>query len=657
MRVAYTFGVDPLQQYLVERSGGRMQALPVAWDARPREDGGQRWIDLQPDEYINHDDPLHWERLAYNWNSQCAYCHSTMLEKGYDEAKDHFDTTWSAIDVGCEACHGPASRHVSIQDGEAAAPGGASGFDVSFESWNPDAWQREEGARIASRVVGRTDDAQTNVCAPCHSRRSQIVDAPAIGAPFLDAHRPRLLDPALYFADGQIQDEVYVWGSFLQSRMYQAGVRCNDCHDPHSLGLRREGNALCAGCHDRATYDVAAHHGHAEESDGASCVVCHMPERVYMQVDGRRDHSFTIPRPDRGVSLGVPNACETCHSDHDADWATAQIESWREEGAVRPPHWSDHLVSGAGARSDPLRWLEIALESSYAPLVRANAWTRYSQEAQESPPTELLRERLAEGTDLERLALIDVARRLAPDLRASLLRPLLEDQRLAIRAYAAEALVDVPAESWRPADRAVLARALGEYRSAQEANAERPESQVSLGLLSVHYGELDAARAAYERAIELAPYFVPAFANLADLERMQGREAESVAALQRAVELAPEEPMVRYALGLALHRMGESEKGLVHLARAAEIAPDAPRLVLGWALALDAAGRRPEAIAVLAEAIDGGATHADLQYALVTLLRDQGKMKQAQARAEEWLRRQPGDPRAAALLQEFKTAR
>ena len=312
--VAYTFGVDPLQQYLVVRSNGRLQALPVAWDTRPREIGGQRWFDLQPDEPIPHEDPLHWERLAYNWNSQCAACHSTKLAKGYDQEIDRFDTQWSAIDVGCEACHGPGSRHVSIQDGKADAASGVSGFDISFEPWNPDAWQRENGARIASRVADRSHDAQLDVCAPCHSRRNQIVDSPAVGAAFLDGYRPRLLDPGLYFEDGQIRDEVYVWGSFLQSRMHLAGVRCNDCHDSHSLGLRRQGNTLCAGCHDQAAYDAKAHHGHTSGSEGASCVACHMPERVYMQIDARRDHSFPIPRPDRSASLNAPNACEGCHT-------------------------------------------------------------------------------------------------------------------------------------------------------------------------------------------------------------------------------------------------------------------------------------------------------------------------------------------------------
>jgi len=382
-----------------------------------------------------------------------------------------------------------------------------------------------------------------------------------------------------------------------------------------------------------------------------------MPERIYMQVDGRRDHSFPIPRPDRSVVLGVPNACGSCHPDRGDDWATAQIDSWREAGTSRPTDWSDHLVSGTEVRSDSRRWLEIALDSSNTALVRANAWARYADEAEESPPVEILRERLRDGTSLERLALIDVARRLAPEIRTPLLRPLLEDERLVIRAYAAEALVDSPAELWRPADRAVLARALREYRATQEANAERPEAQVSLGLLSVQYGELDAARIAYQRAIKSAPYFVPAYANLADLERMQGRSAESVAALRRAVELAPDDARIHFALGLALHRAGELEEGLSQLARAARAAPDAPRLVLGWALALDAAGRRSEAISVLADAIDRGVMNGDLQHALVTLLRDQGELERARARADVWLRSQPGDPRAAAILRELQAAR
>lgn len=659
LRVDYTFGVEPLQQYLVARRDGRLQALPVAWDARPREIGGQRWFDLHPEERIPRDDPLHWERLAYNWNSQCAACHSTQFAKRYDEENDRFESRSAEIDVGCEACHGPGSRHVSIHVGEMGAPGEGNGFEVSFETWNPDAWQRESGARIASRVARRSRDTQLEVCAPCHSRRTQIVDTPDVGAAFLEGHRPRLLDPGLYFDDGQIRDEVYVWGSFLQSRMVLAGVRCNDCHDPHSLELRRDGNALCAGCHDRAAYDVKAHHGHIEGTEPADCVSCHMPERIYMQIDGRRDHSFPIPNPERSRILDAPDVCEGCHANRDSDWAQAQIDSWRGQGATRPGHWSDHLIRGTRRRTDPQRWLEIALESEFAPLVRANAWARYAEELDPTaatPPLEVLRERLRDGSSLERLAIIDVARRLAPEFRTTLLRPLLEDERFAIRASAAEALADLPNQQWRPADRAVLARALRDYRAAQQANAERPDAQANLGLLSVHYGELDAARVAYLRAIELAPYFVPAYANLADLERMLERDAAAVVWLRRAVELDPDGAAVRHALGLALHRLGEFEEALSQLAQASQTAPQEPRLVLGWALALDASGRREEAISTLVEAVDRGTTSADLQHALVALLRDHGELERARVHAEAWLRSWPGDLRARSLLRELEAA-
>lgn len=649
LQVTYTFGFDPLQQYLVARPDGRMQALPSAWDARPEKLGGQRWFDLQPDERIAAEDPLHWERLAYNWNSQCAACHSTNLSKGYHEKEDRFATTWSVIDVGCEACHGPASEHVARRSESGSAPFEASELSVAFETWNPTAWRRSPETRIATREVPRSLDAEIEVCAPCHSRRSQIVDTPSIGAPYLDGHLPRLIDPGLYFDDGQIRDEVYVWGSFLQSRMYAAGVRCDDCHDPHSLELRREGEALCAGCHDRAAYETTAHHGHEPDSAGSRCVACHMPEHTYMQVDGRRDHSFAVPRPGRSAVLGSPSVCQTCHADRATEWASAAIDSWRREGATTPPHWSDHLVNGSQVRMDPDRWLEIALEPRWTPIVRANAWQRYAEEGEGMPALAVLEEVVQTGTELERLAVIDLARRLTPESRVRLLRPLLEDERLAIRASSAEALVDLPANLWQTADRNMLARGLAEYRAMQIVNAERPEAQVSLGLLAVQYGDLEAAGLAYHRAIGRAAYFVPAYANLADLERMQGRNVEALAWLAQAVERAPDDPLIRYAFGLALHRTGQSAQALVELERAFKAAPGAPRLVLGWALALDGAGRGEEAVGVLSGAVDRGVSSGDVHHSLVTLLRDQGRLSEARERVASWLRAMPDDRRAEAL--------
>jgi predicted CXXCH cytochrome family protein len=653
LRVSHTFGFSPLQQYLVERPDGRRQALPVAWDSRPQQDGGQRWIDLQPQGPVSPDDPLHWDGLAYNWNSQCAVCHSTQLVKGYDPETNRFETRSAQIDVGCEACHGPGSWHVELAADPGALQKGPSGFAVTFERYSEELWRRAPGERIATRSIQRKQDPQVDVCSPCHARRTQLVSSSEIGEPFLDGHRPRLLDPDLYFEDGQIRDEVYVWGSFLQSPMYAAGVRCSDCHDPHSLRLRRSENELCMGCHDREAFDVKRHHGHESNSLGARCVACHMPERVYMEVDARRDHSFPIPRPRRSAIFESPDVCAGCHADRDADWAADQIASWRDPDTIARPHWSDHLVRDSAARIDSERWLEMAVDTRLPSIARANAWSRLAREEGAQPAPELLRERIREGSDLERLALVEIAQRTAPSTRASLLRPLLEDELRSIRIAAAIALSDLPASIWRPADRSVLAGALEEYRAAQHVNAERPESQVNLGVLAVRYGELDAARAAYQRALELAPYFVPAYANLADLERALGRDAEAIVWLRRALEWAPDEPLVRYALGLALHRVGQSEESLEQLARAARLAPDQARVVLGWALALDAAGRRDEAVAVLTRAMDGGVIDPELFHALATLERDAGHGVLARKVARAWSEAWPDDERARALLREL----
>ena len=656
LEVAYTFGVDPLQQFLVTRPDGRLQALPVAWDARDAKEGGQRFFHLVPGESIPPDDPLHWDGLAYSWNSQCASCHSTGLVKGYDAETERFDTRWSDIDVGCEACHGSGSRHVEIQQGDGRRDASGSGFDLAFGTWDPNVWERRSGDRIARRSLPPGQDTELRVCGPCHSRRSPIVEAPEIGAPLLDGYRPRMIEPDLYFSDGQIRDEVYVWGSFVQSRMHSAGVRCSDCHDPHSLALRRSGNALCNGCHAPEAYDTAIHHGHVESHAGAACVACHMPERTYMEIDPRRDHSFPIPRPARTESLGIPNACDDCHADRGSGWAAERIAAWRGGDRSPPPHWSDRLVEAGAARSDPERWLEIALDAGQADIVRASSWLRLASDADSAPSFELLSERIREGSPLERLALVEVARRLAPAMRLALLQPLLEDPRRALRVAAAQALVEVPTQLWRPAARASFARALGEYREAQQANAERPEAQVSLGSLALQAGDSVAARAAYQRAIERAPYFVPAYVNLADLERVLGREAESVDRLREALEIAPDEVMVRHALGLALHRLGRSGEALAELEAAARAAPDQPRLVLAWALALDAGGRRDDAIEALGEAVDRRPRAGELHHALVTLLRDEGRFAPARERARAWREALPADRRAQGLLDELGDA-
>jgi hypothetical protein len=274
--VKYTFGVTPLQQYLVELPGGHVQALSIAWDARPRSAGGQRWFHLYPGDGVDHADELHWTGRQQNWNFMCADCHSTNLRKGYDAAADRFVTTWSEMTVGCEACHGPASRHVAWARGKGVrgARGQGAGLTVQFTERRGVTWPIDPLTLVPSRSVPRTTSAEIDVCAQCHSRREQIAEGYTPGSPLEDYYAPTPMAPGLFYADGQQRDEVYTHASFLQSRMAHAGVTCADCHDPHSGRPRADGNQLCASCHPAAKYDAAAHHLPRARAPRASPATC-----------------------------------------------------------------------------------------------------------------------------------------------------------------------------------------------------------------------------------------------------------------------------------------------------------------------------------------------------------------------------------------------
>ena len=236
--IKYTFGIDPLQQYLIEFPNGHYQALGIAWDTQPEEEGGQRWFHLYPNEKITHDDPLHWTGINQNWNFMCAECHSTNLKKNYDPLHGRYQTTWSEIDVSCQACHGPGSRHVewakSIGREKQLKGDLKNGLVVQLGDPDKSQWIMDEDAGTAKRSTPRKSKAQIETCAQCHSRRRLISENYEHGRPLLDTHHPSLLVEGLYHTDGQIDDEVYVYGSFLQSRMYQEGVTCSNCHDPHT---------------------------------------------------------------------------------------------------------------------------------------------------------------------------------------------------------------------------------------------------------------------------------------------------------------------------------------------------------------------------------------------------------------------------------------
>ena len=287
--VRYTFGHWPLQQYLVDAGEGRLQAFGIAWDARPTDQGGQRWFHLQPDEDIEPEHPFHWTRHALNWASQCAACHSTNVLKAANAGGT--TASYAEVNVACEACHGAGGKHVRlVREG---SPGASPHAGFPNGRTSQVVWRFPPGETIAEPDRPGSE-REIDMCGGCHALRTPLTDNP-MGHGFHDAYRLELARDGLYFLDGQIREETFVLGSFLQSRMHARGVTCGDCHDPHSGAPLAAGNAVCARCHQPGTYDVAAHHRHRPGEPGGACVDCHMPARTYMGVDARRDHAFTIP--------------------------------------------------------------------------------------------------------------------------------------------------------------------------------------------------------------------------------------------------------------------------------------------------------------------------------------------------------------------------
>jgi predicted CXXCH cytochrome family protein len=658
--IAYTFGVYPLQQYLIAFPGGRYQALGIAWDSRPKDQGGQRWFHLYPGQQLKPGDPLHWTGRDQIWNYQCANCHSTNLQKNYDLAANSYATSWSDLDVACEACHGPGSRHLAWAKAHAAGGPYPPGTDAArmglanrLKPADNGRWEMNPETGVARRTE-KLVSTELDTCASCHSRRKVITKNPVPGEPYLDSYLPALLEPGLYFADGQIDGEVYEYGSFLQSRMHAVGVTCSNCHDPHSAKLRTQGNALCAQCHLPEKFDVAAHHHHQPGNTGAQCVNCHMPKKNYMVVDARRDHSLRVPRPDLSVSLGTPNACTQCHADRSAQWAAETVAGWYPKGRQTASHYGTAIHAGRVGSVDAEQQLDrLILDRSQPAIARASALPLLMPYA--SPASEpAIKAAIRDPDPLVRAAAPRALPGTVPPRFVEATVPLLSDPVRAVRVEAARALAGTDRLALTPEQQTALVKATAELVDAEMVDADRPEAHLNLGLLDLRRRQLTEAEAEYRTALRLDPNFVPALVNLADLERGRGRDEEGAKFLKKAMAIEPDNAGIQYALGLYLVRTRDYSAALDLLRGAHERMPDNVRYAYVYAVALNSSGAAGEAMALLEETHRQHPADRDVLRTLVSFARDNGDFSAALRHARELLTLDPGNPQLRALVSELE---
>jgi Tfp pilus assembly protein PilF len=601
---------------------------------------GKKWYHLYPIEPLDPKDWLYWTNAGQNWNGMCAECHSTNLKKNYDIKKDAYETTWIDIDVGCEACHGPGSHHVEWAELPDMARPQVDNYDLIVKT---------EG--LGSREL-------VELCAPCHSRRAILGDYTHAEPDLLDSLLPSLLTPELYFPDGQILDEVYVYGSFTQSKMYYRDVRCSDCHDIHSVKPIKEGNDLCLQCHRAHEYDTKAHHFHKKKGEkgepirsakgevlfdvgtGAECVQCHMPGRHYMGIDYRPDHSFRIPRPDLSVKIGAPDACIRCHVDKTVQWSDETITKWYGPG--RRQHYGTIIDAGRKRRPEARKDLiRLAGDPLYPVIARATALallTNYPGE-DSARATELA---LMDDEALIRRTAVESIHPSDPSRLAKLIAPLLYDPVKAVRIEVARRLAEEPSKQIDSNQQKIFQAVLKEFEASMGYSADFAFGRYNLGNLYTALNRPEEAIQNYRAAIKIDELFYPAKVNLAMLYNKRGENEKAEVLLREVTAAHPQMHEISYSLGLLLVEMKKYNQAVVYLGKAAKGMPGRARVHYNLGLLLQSLQRDADAETALLKALELDTDNMDYLYALADYYLKRGKLQKAKIIAEQMVAKHPG---------------
>ncbi|MHC8365583.1 tetratricopeptide repeat protein [Pseudomonas sp. ZT5P21] len=632
-KVGYTFGIAPLQQYLIEVGEGRLQALGIAWDTEKH-----RWFDLYPSQGVNSKNPLHWSKPSQNANFMCVECHTTGYKRNFDAAKNTFDSHWNSLGVGCQACHGPASNHLE--------------------------WTAKRGDQIHAgfSVDLKDKDATVEIetCARCHSRRAPLGDGFTGGNRLMDDYLPSPLTRELYALDGKIKGEVFEHGSFAQSKMFDKGVRCSNCHNPHSSELKAPGNGVCLQCHNTAgnssaaavdgkglqakNYDSIEHTRHALGQPGSQCVDCHMPGKFYMGNDFRHDHSFSIPNPERAKKLGTPDACLTCHQGKAGDKITEQFQRWNTATPTQAPRYDESLwLIRNGQPGAALALYEQLQRSNLPSIQRATLLAELALYPSEQALKLATKDLSNPAPQVRESAVRAISAFLPHSDRAPLLTPLLSDPVKAVRIAVARDLLSVARNGLGSAQNNWNA-AIAEYEAVQKSLAERAEANLNLAMLYQAGGRNGEVEALLRTALKRDPDFYPALVTLVQWLEAGGRSQEAQVLLAQSLKDHPEAALLQHTQGMSLIRAGKTDQAMPALRKAAQLEPENAQYGYVLAVALHDSGKVEAACEELEKLLKIQPANRNVRVALIQYYLEGGQESKAQMLLQDWKKMNSDDP-------------
>lgn len=622
--VMYTFGHFPLQQYLIAFPGGRMQATRLSWDSREN-----KWFNQYAGQKIHPADWMNWTGNGQNWNTMCATCHSTNLQKNYDFETDSYHTTWSEINVGCESCHGPGSKHADM----AALS--------SYDEKNSGLWQ----------LKNLPAQQQINTCAPCHARKSDISASTALQAELLDNYIPQTINDEFYHADGQIKEEDYVYGSFTQSKMFHKNVRCADCHNVHSGKLKLTGNALCMSCHE-PKYNTKVHHFHQPETEGAQCINCHMTSKTYMGNDIRRDHSFRIPRPDQSVAFGTPNACNDCHKEKSTKWASEAVVKWY--GPNRAYHFSDDLVPGSLLNQNSEQHLtKLLADTSQPEIARATA-AYYMGQFQTQATAESLLRALNEEKPQVRYQALRALENYPPFIWQNAAQKSLTDNVKSVRIAAADLFHRLPANQLPASAQKAYAAAAAENQAFLTYQRDFSVGNVMMADYFLQGGDAESAVMHYERGLQKDNQMNYARLNLASALSLAGRNEEALAVLNEAATIDSKNDQVQYNLALLQYELGNLVEAEKAFKTAVGLGSRNVNLYYNYGLFLQQQNNPKAAEKIFLQGYALAENSPKINYALAYYYLNASQPQKAKRHVEFLRQTDPQNPEYAALFSAFR---